>query len=216
MREKSMQTNNVPATRINGRALAFGLLLGLTLSSSSVFANKSGGEPEEEFSPPAANAVAEGNAAAGPLIGSYQVHSGPEWATDPPTYTCLEACAMVFGGAPDDYACSTNGVTVNNLAWASTWGTPQHCDAPAGPGDDPVAEDFKLSDTYDCGDTGCSVSAYVKDHCAVDFGGPGDSENFCFSAEPPDPVPSLNTWGLAILAAAVLLLAGFSVRRRMA
>jgi cysteine-rich repeat protein len=32
---------------------------------------------------------------------------GLPWGDDPPTFTCKEACAQIFGGEVTDYACST-------------------------------------------------------------------------------------------------------------
>src|SRR5262245_60745897 len=83
------------------------------------------------------------------LVGSYSVQAGPYWPTSPPTYSCLEACALLFGGAAADYQCSTSGSSVNNLAWASDYGSDQHCalrfNSSSGTA---VPETYKLCTTY--------------------------------------------------------------------
>lgn len=69
-------------------------------------------------------------------VGSWQVDAGPNWSSLPPAYTGQEAAALLFGGAPSDYAISTAGTdpnTVNNLAWYSILG---------------VAGGSALADTY--------------------------------------------------------------------
>jgi cysteine-rich repeat protein len=50
------------------------------------------------------------------VVGSYNVGAGPDWNSNPPTYTCREACALVFGGAADDYRCSTNDVNMTQTS----------------------------------------------------------------------------------------------------
>ena len=39
---------------------------------------------------------------AGPAAGqlSYHIDDGPPWNTNPPTYSCVEACALLFGHTP--------------------------------------------------------------------------------------------------------------------
>jgi len=93
------------------------------------------------------------------LRGSFEVDSGPPWFDSPPTYTCLEACALLFGGDASGYDCSTSAASIDNQAFVSGWGTDQYCITP-------VAEDFKVGDTVsDCGSVGCYYSAYVSDWC---------------------------------------------------
>jgi hypothetical protein len=97
-------------------------------------------------------------------IGSYTVHDGPAWGTNPQTYTCLEACALVFGGDKSEYECSTNSNSIDNLGWTSTWGGPCAQNA----------EDHKVNTFYNCGSHGCATSAYVTDHCG------GAQTNYCW------------------------------------
>ncbi|MCK5378303.1 MAG: hypothetical protein KAJ78_02820, partial [Acidobacteria bacterium] len=94
----------------------------------------------------------------GYLPPNYDVDDGPNWGDNPPVYSCLEACALLFGGIPGDYQCSTSSVVIDNLANASTWGIA---------GCQIVAEDYSLDQGggYNCGSTGCSTSAYVDDNC---------------------------------------------------
>jgi stigma-specific protein Stig1 len=100
------------------------------------------------------------------LIGSYAVDSGPNWTTNPTTFTCKEACALLFGGSATSYACSTVNTNVNWAAFASTWGTP---------GCQVVADTFKLNTGYNCGTVGCSTSSYVQDNCTL-----APKTNFCW------------------------------------
>jgi len=125
------------------------------------------------------------------LIGSFQVVDGPEWTTNPPTYSCLEACAEVFGGAAGDYSCSTTSDSIDHQAYVDGWGDSQYCSTP-------VAEDFKLNTFYDCGDYFCSYSAYVNDHDCT-------AVNYCFAAAPTAPVPVMNHYGVFLLAIVALL-----------
>ncbi len=88
------------------------------------------------------------------LVGSFKVSDGPPWGENPPTYTCLEACALIFGGSASSYQCSTAVGNINNQAWLDGWGMACHV----------AAEDYKKNNPYDCGSGGCSESAYVMDH----------------------------------------------------
>ena len=110
------------------------------------------------------------SAAKAQLVGSYAVSSGPSWTDDGPVYTCLEACAIVFGGVASDYKCSTDGVLVNNQAWSSSWGS----------GCNVVAEDYKFGTNTACGSNMCYTSAYVSDWC---YSG---ETNYCFKASCPE------------------------------
>jgi hypothetical protein len=104
------------------------------------------------------------------LVGQYNVHNGPNWNNNPPTYTCIETCAMLFGAG--NYNCSTSFATINNQAWASEWGDLIHCNNGMGV---PVAENYKLNTFYNCGNVDCSVSAYVQDNCYDNM-----SINYCW------------------------------------
>jgi hypothetical protein len=102
------------------------------------------------------------------LVGAYNIGMGPSWPTNPPTKTCQEACAIVFGGVPAQYGCSTVSSSVTHTAWEDGYANTAHC-----PGGTPVAENFKLGTNYDCGVFGCSASAYVSDNCPF-------ATNYCF------------------------------------
>jgi len=95
------------------------------------------------------------------LVGSFSVSDGPIWTANPPTYSCLEVCALLFGGAAADYHCSTSGEAIDRQAFVDGWDDELSCETP-------VAEDFKLGASYDCGVAACSYSAYVEDHCDLD------------------------------------------------
>jgi len=108
------------------------------------------------------------------FVGSFLVNEGPQWF-DPGvvTYSCREACALNFGGDQASYRCSTIDGEVNGRAFADGWGDTQYCQG------DGVADDFSLppQGLYDCGEGGCSYSAFVSDHgCA--------SRNYCWTVDP--------------------------------
>jgi hypothetical protein len=102
------------------------------------------------------------------LIGSYSVVGGPLWTSDPPTYSCVEACALIFGGSSSDYGCSTTPYRLDHRAFLSGWGDDSACTAP-------LADTYDLNTHYDCGSVGCSYSAYVQDHCDANV------TNYCWS-----------------------------------
>jgi hypothetical protein len=101
------------------------------------------------------------------LAGSFNVHDGPVWTTNPPCYSCQEACAKLFGGLPGDYSCSIVMNMVTHTAYASGYGDGTHCNA------NPFSESYKLNTLYDCGVNDCSYSAFVSDNCF-------NSINYCF------------------------------------
>jgi cysteine-rich repeat protein len=104
-------------------------------------------------------------------VNQFNVHSGPAWGSNPPTYTCQEACALLFGGSANEYSCSTNGSnpdSVNHQAYLSGWGDGQYCS-------NPQPDDWKKNTFYNCGNAGCAYSAYVSDHCS------GTLPNYCFT-----------------------------------
>jgi len=92
-------------------------------------------------------------------IGSFKVQDGPAWGTTPPVYTGLEAAALVFGGAPSDYAISvdsntTDPGTITHTAYYSTYGGP--------------CAIFGETASIDTGAPGYGSgdrSAYIADHC---------------------------------------------------
>lgn len=139
-------------------------------------------------------------AAVAGLVGSYLVNDGPDYADDPPTYSCVEACALVFGGSADDYQCSTRPDSIDNQAFVSGWDDEQFCTTP-------TSETFKINDFYDCGVTACSYSAYVSDHCNE-----GET-NYCFSDTAP-AAAAAPAMSVPLLAALALSLLAFGVTRR--
>jgi hypothetical protein len=112
-------------------------------------------------------------------VGSFRVNEGPPWANEGVNaYSCVAVCAQLFGGAAADYDCSTTADAVNNRAYVDGWGDDQYC---RGEG---VAEDFVRpgeGQPYNCGEQGCSYSAYVSDHGC-------DAVNHCFYATAPGTV----------------------------
>ena len=99
------------------------------------------------------------------LIGSYRVGDGPGYG-HVPCYTCQEACAVVFGGAANQYSCSIDPNNITHTGHLSGWGSDAYCNNGA-------AENYKVNTFYDCGGGDCSFSAYIKDHCP-------NSVNYCF------------------------------------
>ena len=108
------------------------------------------------------------------LVGSFDPAGGaaPDPATTPPTSTCMQACAAVFGGQPGMYVGSTNNATVTRSCNTVDFGglpgvnsdSYSACSAYSGPG---------------------CTSAYVAD------GPAGAALNFCFAAPAAPPPPSL-------------------------
>jgi hypothetical protein len=96
-------------------------------------------------------------------IGSFRVEDGDLWQLDPPVYSCIEACALLFGGLDTDYHCSVDPVVLDFTSYLSGWGDATFCS-------NAQPEDFSKSDpnhpTYDCGFGGCAYSAYVLDNCS--------------------------------------------------
>jgi hypothetical protein len=127
--------------------------------------------------PAAASAVTE--TAALPEPKSYDVGAGPDW-DDATAYSCLQACALLFGGTIDDWACSTSPIEVNHVAWYSKFGSAEAC----GPTGTPLPEDYNPGGSYEESE----ASAYVNDWC---FPGEG-SVNYCHTTlvvVPPPPPP---------------------------
>lgn len=114
---------------------------------------------------PGQNCVGGSCRAVGPmLVGQFNVNAGPAWGSNPPTYTCQEACALLFGGVAGSYQCSISNAMITRTANTSIWGV-AGC---------PIAADtFKRGVTYNCGSANCSQSAYVSDNCAAGI-------NYCF------------------------------------
>jgi fibronectin-binding autotransporter adhesin len=96
-------------------------------------------------------------------VGSWNVTSGPNWSTNPPTYTGQDAAALLFGGGAGDYRISTAGTsttTITDTAWYNRYGA------------DP-AEFTELASNarIDSGAPGYNAqsdsSAYVGDHTST-------------------------------------------------
>ncbi|MFT4627021.1 MAG: hypothetical protein ACI8PZ_005702 [Myxococcota bacterium] len=104
-------------------------------------------------------------------VGSFLVDDGPGWMTSPPTLSCAEACAELFGGTADTYKCSIDASldpeTITRTAWVSEYGSADHCMS----GGDPLGDTEKNCALYDT--SGCQ-SAYIQDNC---YDG---SENHCW------------------------------------
>jgi hypothetical protein len=101
------------------------------------------------------------------LAGQFAVNDGPLWSTNPPVYSCLEACALVLGGTTADYQCSVSNTAITNTAYLVGPQDPQYCT-------NPMPEDFKVGTNYNCGSMGCAYSAYVSDfNCS--------SINYCWA-----------------------------------
>jgi hypothetical protein len=114
------------------------------------------------------------------LAGSYAVSDGPYWPDAPPTYSCREACALLFGGVESIYRCSvdpsSDPASITDTGWYSGFGDGQYC-ALGGSGAQP--DGWKVNTVYTC----CpAYSAYVRDWCIPGYG--GDSINYCWRLPP--------------------------------
>ena len=104
------------------------------------------------------------------LVGSYAVNSGPAFAVAT-SYSCVQACALVFGGFAATYSCSTLPTSVNNVAYVDGYSDTSHC------GQNPVSETFVVpanppGGSYRAYGPG-AFSAYVFDHSCP-------AVNYCF------------------------------------
>jgi hypothetical protein len=99
------------------------------------------------------------------LIGSFNVGQGPSWSTNPPVYSCIQACNLIFGSSPYT-ACSTVSTSINHEAYLSGWGDGTYCTTPA-------SDTFSKGTNYNCNAPDCAFSAYVGDWCS-------DSINYCW------------------------------------
>ncbi|WP_412101654.1 hypothetical protein [Comamonas piscis] len=148
-------------------------------------------------------------ASAQTYVGSFKVNDGPDWnLPTTPVYSALEAAALLFGGAPTDYAVSidpstTNPATITHTAHYDGWGETCSIQAETERVDqDPVG--YQLP-----GGTGSARSAYVSDHGC-------DGVNYVWrikAAVPPTPVPTLGVFGLMSLGALIGVL-GFRRTRK--
>ena len=95
-------------------------------------------------------------------MGSFAVSNGLAAGTDPSVYSCVQACAFLFGSAPSNlvYACSTDNTTVNHLAWGSGYGAAGNTSCTGGT---PEADTYSLSSSGGGYAPAPSFSAYVDD-----------------------------------------------------
>jgi hypothetical protein len=135
-------------------------------------------------------------------VGSYLVSDGPYYGNAPPTYNCVEACAVLFGGSASSYSCSTVDSTINHQAFVDGWADAQFCTTP-------VSETLKKDTTYYCDTIGCAYSAYVKDHQPA-----CDVRNFCFPFAPAAAAPALSHIPLAGLGVLLIGSGAWLTRRR--
>ncbi|CAH0139334.1 hypothetical protein SRABI118_00242 [Massilia sp. Bi118] len=129
-------------------------------------------------------------------VGSWDLFSGAEFDTKPPTYTAQEAAAVLFGGLASDYVISTLGMDaalINRMGWYDQYGI----------GPSQFAQDYRQDSgvlgQYDVrGDT----SAMVMD-IALGWGAVNYAFRVEHSADVPEPLSlGLMGLGLAGLAAA--------------
>jgi len=107
------------------------------------------------------------------VVGQYGLGSGPNWSTNPTPVSCVETCAIVFGGAASEYACATTNSVLDHKAYLDGWNDTQFCITP-------TDDDFKKGTSYDCGSVGCSYSAYVEDHTENNPGSVCNKANWCW------------------------------------
>ena len=96
------------------------------------------------------------------FVDSYTVQSGPIWSSSPSTYSCVEACAFLFGGDAGSYQCSTEPDVINNLSYHSVYGVSGCATEP---------DTYKNGTFYNF--SGAS-SAFVEDNCT------SGTLNYCF------------------------------------
>lgn len=138
------------------------------------------------------------------LVGSWSVDQGPNWPSQPVAPTGQETAAFLFGGLPGKYQISTLGPsisTIDNLAWASTWGGACGGTYPCGT---KIAQNFKISTAGLYSSLG-DQSTYVRDWAVG-----SQFTNYAFSAAGAVPEPAV--WGMMILGFGVI---GAALRRRV-
>ncbi|TDS83922.1 PEP-CTERM sorting domain-containing protein [Comamonas sp. JUb58] len=155
-------------------------------------------------------AVLAASASAQTYVGSYRVQDGAAWDTNPQVYSAQEAAALLFGGAPTDYAISinpsiSNPSTITHTGYYSPWGL--ECGVfPEGGKVDQGASGYD-----DPGGINTARSAYVDDNCFE------DQTNYVWRVQATPlkatPVPGLGLLGLLSLSA-VLGGVGFGLKHR--
>lgn len=95
--------------------------------------------------------------------GSFYVNNGPSWSTTPVTYTCQQACALIFGGQASDYQGSTSASTITNTCFAQKYAGTQSPYL--------IPEDYSVCTLYSS--TGC-MSTYVSDQALTVY-------NYCYN-----------------------------------
>src|SRR5258706_1785464 len=84
-------------------------------------------------------------AAAKALQGSFIVGDGPAVGTNPQVISCVERCAVKFGGLAADYWCSTKMSPIDRKAFVDGFGDFAHCAST------PVADTYKKGTNYSFG-----------------------------------------------------------------
>jgi len=150
------------------------------------------------------------------FVGAWHVGDGPVWTSNPAVLNALETAALLFGGAPTDYAISTvsnNPADINFMSFVDGWGDSTFLT-------NPVAENFKVDlgnpGYNDPGGTDTAFSAYVLDHsCGNRYGNPnepcGPNEpglNYAFRIEAVPEPATLTLFGTGVI--------GLVARRRRA
>lgn len=110
-------------------------------------------------------AAGAADAATYTYVGSWQVDQGPDWMTQPLSYTGQEAAVMLFGGTAANYAISTVSNLIADIdfqSWVSVWSAASFSDCTSFPCGRKVAQDFKTSTGGSYLNTG-DTSAFVQD-----------------------------------------------------
>lgn len=108
-------------------------------------------------------------------VGSWHVADGPYWADvdaggayTTPVYSAVEAAALLFGGAPADYAISTVSnlaADINFSAWLDGWGDAVTYAEDGSPAPQTYKLDMDGDGLYAVPEiVGAAYSAYVRDH----------------------------------------------------
>ena len=144
------------------------------------------------------------------FAGSWEVDSGPNWASAPPNgplaYSGQEAAALLFGGSASQYVISTvdnNVADINNQAWYSVIGLGGGHMFADNYSDKYLGQFYGPTSGYPFGDLTAPASAYVDDNAVG-----ADFTNFAFRVS---GVPEPATWTMLILGFGGI---GMMLRRR--